>query len=77
MRGARKSLTGKIKMFQWKITKTEITVGKTVSVDTANELLKLLGHDNIQLSHRPVFNWNGNCVTDDETAPVKIMEDNR
>ena len=36
-----------------------------------NKLLKELGHDNIQVTDTPVFYWNENCVTKDETAPVK------
>lgn len=36
-----------------------------------NELLKKLGHQNISVVEKPIFYWNGNEVTNDETAPIK------
>jgi hypothetical protein len=36
-----------------------------------NELLKILGHENLSFTTKPVFFWNGNCITDDETAQIK------
>lgn len=44
---------------------------KMVNKDMVNELLKNLGHQNISVVEKPNFHWNGNAVTDDETAPVK------
>lgn len=44
---------------------------KTVNKNMVNELLKNLGHQNISVVEKPIFYWNGNAVTDDETAPVK------
>ena len=42
-----------------------------VNKNMVNELLKNLGHQNISVVEKPNFYWNGNAVTDDETAPVK------
>lgn len=42
-----------------------------ISKNFVNELLKKLGHENISVVEKPIFYWNGNSVTDDETAPVK------
>jgi hypothetical protein len=47
---------------------------KMVNKEMVNELLKKLGHQNISVVEKPVFCWNGNAVTDDETAPVKAVE---
>ena len=44
---------------------------KMVNKEMVNELLKNLGHQNISVVEKPIFYWNGNTVTDDETAPVK------
>ena len=44
---------------------------KMVNKDMVNELLKNLGHQNISVVEKPNFYWNGNSVTDDETAPMK------
>lgn len=44
---------------------------KMVNKEMVNELLKNLGHQNISVVEKPIFYWNGNVVTDDETAPVK------
>ena len=44
---------------------------KMVNKEMVNELLKNLGHQNISVVEKPIFYWNGNAVTDDETAPVK------
>ncbi len=44
---------------------------KMVNKNMVNELLKNLGHQNISVVEKPIFYWNGNAVTDDETAPVK------
>lgn len=42
-----------------------------VNKEMVNELLKNLGHQNISVVEKQVFYWNGNAVTDDETAPMK------
>jgi len=34
------------------------------------KLLKQLG---FQTTDLPIFYWNGNCVTNDPTAPVKVV----
>lgn len=44
---------------------------KMVNKEMVNELLKNLGHQNISVVEKPIFYWNGNAATDDETAPVK------
>jgi len=44
---------------------------KMVNKDMVNELLKNLGYQNISVVEKPIFHWNGNAVTDDETAPMK------
>ena len=44
---------------------------KMVNKNMVNELLEKLGHKNISVVEKPIFHWNGNVVTDDETAPVK------
>ena len=46
---------------------------KMVNKNMVNELLKNLGHQNISVAEKPSFYWNGNAVTDDETAPVKLV----
>ena len=46
-------------------------MNKMVNKEMVNELLKNLGHQNISVVETPIFYWNGNAVTDDETAPVK------
>jgi hypothetical protein len=47
---------------------------KMVNKEMVNELLKKLGHQNISVVEKPIFYWNGNAVTDDETAPLKMIE---
>jgi hypothetical protein len=44
---------------------------KIVNKEMVNGLLEKLGHKNISISETPIFHWNGNCVTSDESAPVK------
>lgn len=44
-----------------------------VSKKMVNELLKQLGHSNIQVVDKPIFYWNGSVVTNDETAPIKTV----
>jgi hypothetical protein len=42
-----------------------------VNKEMVNELLKNLGHQNISVVENTIFYWNGNAVTNDETAPIK------
>jgi len=42
-----------------------------MNVKIINELIILLDHDNLIISDKPIFHWNGNTVTDDETAQIK------
>ncbi len=44
---------------------------KTSKSKMVNELLRNLGHSNIEVVENPSFYWNGNTVTSDTTAPVK------
>ncbi len=39
-----------------------------------NELLKKLGHQNISVVEKPIFYWDGNEVTDDDTFPIKQVQ---
>jgi hypothetical protein len=43
-------------------------------VKAMNELLISLGHNNIMVTELPIFKWNGNTVTNDETAQTKVVE---
>jgi hypothetical protein len=45
-----------------------------VSRNMVNDLLKNLGYTNLIVSSTPTFYWNGNTVTDDETAQIKQIE---
>lgn len=40
--------------------------------DKINNLLKDLGYQ-IMITDKPLFNWNGNTITSDNTAPVKMV----
>jgi hypothetical protein len=42
-----------------------------VSGKMVNDLLNNLGHKNLLVTPLPMFFWNGNTVTDDETAQIK------
>lgn len=42
-----------------------------VSKKMVNELLRNLGHQNIQVVEKPIFYWEGNRVTSDDTHPIK------
>ena len=46
-----------------------------VNMNSINDLLTILGYNNISVVNKPIFYWNGNCVTDDETAQVKRVGD--
>lgn len=46
-----------------------------VSKIMVNDLLKKLGYGNILVTDKPVFYWNGNNITYDETSPVKRVSD--
>lgn len=48
-------------------------VDKMIDIITVNELLQSLGHKNILLTKKPLLHWDGNNITDDETAPVKYV----
>lgn len=41
---------------------------KMVNQSMMNQLLKQLGYSNLMVSHNPSFYWNGNDITDDNTA---------
>jgi hypothetical protein len=41
-----------------------------VSGKMVNDLLSNLGHKNLLVTPLPIFYWNGNTVTDDETAQI-------
>jgi hypothetical protein len=43
-------------------------------IKMTNELLNVLGRGNIKVTDRPVYHWNGNTITDDETAPMMQIE---
>jgi hypothetical protein len=66
-----KDFTIKTIFIKFNINKKSKIMEKMVNKEMVNELLKNLGHQNISVVEKPIFYWNGNVVTDDETAPVK------
>ena len=52
----------------------EKVMEKMVCKNMVNELLKNLGHQNISVVEKPIFYWDGNEVTDDDTFPIKQVQ---
>lgn len=42
-----------------------------INYEFVNDLLKRIGYENVIVTPTPIFLWNGNTITDDETAQPK------